>query len=61
MKKIENESLVKLSGFNNLTKCLSFNLYDFCAARNNHERDAYVKYISDKFSAAKVSGILEGV
>jgi S-adenosylmethionine decarboxylase len=61
LKRIENESTVKLSGFNNLTKCLSFNLYDFCAARNDHERDSYVKYISEKFSADKISKILKGV
>lgn len=52
---------VKLEGFNNLTKALSFNLYDFCVARNAREREAYVNYIHDRFSAAKVTGVLKGI
>jgi len=61
MKRIENETNVKLQGFNNLTKCLSFNLYDFCAARNESERESYIKYISEKFSAKKISDVLRGI
>ena len=52
---------VKLVGFNNLTKALSFNLYDFCIARNDYEREAYVKYIHEKFSAKKITGVLKGI
>ncbi|RZA16123.1 MAG: adenosylmethionine decarboxylase [Proteobacteria bacterium] len=55
------EGPIKLEGFNNLTKALSFNLYDFCVARNEAERESYVKYIYDKFSAKKVTGILTGI
>ena len=52
---------IKLSGFNNLTKSLSFNLYDFCVARNEYEREAYVKYIEQRFSAPKITEILKGI
>lgn len=54
-------SKIQLAGFNNLTKALSFNLYDFCAARNESERESYIRYISDRFHAKKVSDILMGV
>ena len=52
---------VELAGFNNLTKALSFNLYDFCAARNESERLSYIKYISERFSAKKVTEVLTGI
>lgn len=52
---------ISLTGFNNLTKCLSFNLYDFCIARNQEERDAYQKYIAERFSAKKVTKLLTGI
>ena len=47
-------STVELAGFNNLTKALSFNLYDFCAARNESERLSYIQYISERYSAKKI-------
>ena len=52
---------VKLSGFNNLTKALSFNLYDFCIARNDDERESYKKYIQETYNAAKVTEVLKGI
>ena len=52
---------VKLSGFNNLTKALSFNLYDFCIARNEKERESYKKYIQETYNAAKVTEVLKGI
>jgi S-adenosylmethionine decarboxylase len=55
------EGPVKLEGFNNLTKALSFNLYDFCVARNEAERESYVKYIHEKYSAKNVTKILTGI
>ncbi len=55
------EGPIKLEGFNNLTKALSFNLYDFCVARNDAERESYVKYIHEKFSAKRVTEILTGI
>ena len=52
---------IKLDGFNNLTKALSFNLYDFCVARNEEEQDAYVKFIYEKYNAERVTDILKGI
>jgi len=52
---------IKLAGFNNLTKVLSFNLYDFCAASTDRERDAYVKYIAERYDARRITKILEGI
>jgi S-adenosylmethionine decarboxylase len=51
----------KLVGFNNLTKALSFNLYDFCVARNDAERRSYVQYIAEKYNAQRVTNILKGI
>jgi len=48
---------IKLSGFNNLTKVLSFNLYDFCIAFSDEERGQYVNYIHDRYSAKKITEI----
>lgn len=52
---------IKLDGFNNLTKALSFNLYDFCIARDESEREAYRKYIQERFTADKVTKVLKGI
>lgn len=60
-KQTPRDDKLKLVGFNNLTKSLSFNLYDFCAARSASERNAYVKYIEDRFTAKKIRKILEGI
>jgi len=59
--KIAPDQRVKLSGFNNLTKILSFNLYDFCIALNEEQRAEYVKYIHDKYSAKKIEKIAERI
>ncbi|MCE3013924.1 MAG: adenosylmethionine decarboxylase [Proteobacteria bacterium] len=48
---------VQLSGFNNLTKILSFNLYDFNIAMNDQQRQEYIEYIHNKYSAAKIRDI----
>lgn len=61
MKRVAPKEKVKLQGFNNLTKQLSFNLYDFCIARNESERQSYIKYVSDRFSAKKVTEVLTGI
>ncbi|MCU0825505.1 MAG: adenosylmethionine decarboxylase [Leptospira sp.] len=48
---------IKLSGFNNLTKVLSFNLYDFCISLSDEEKSQYVSYIHDKYNASKITEI----
>lgn len=52
---------VKLSGFNNLTKILSFNFYDFCIAVNEEQRQEYVKFINTKYSAEKIRDIARNI
>lgn len=61
MKRVTYDPNIKLSGFNNLTKSLSFNLYDFCAARNESERESYIRYIGNRFSAKQVTEIMNGI
>lgn len=61
MHRVFDDGPVKLQGFNNLTKALSFNLYDFCIARNEKERESYVKYIQERFNAKKVTEVLTGI
>lgn len=61
MKRVEPIESIKLAGFNNLTKALSFNLYDFCAARNEQEREAYVKFIAERFNAKRITTVLSGI
>lgn len=48
----------ELMGFNNLTKALSFNLYDFAVALNDEERHSYVRYIDERYSARQIEAIL---
>ena len=61
MQRVESIGDIKLAGFNNLTKALSFNLYDFCVARNEDERASYVKYIANRYSAENITKILRGI
>ena len=43
---------LRLQGFNNLTKALSFNIYDVCYASSEDERRRYIEYIDDGVKAA---------
>lgn len=52
---------LKLYGFNNLTKTLSFNMYDICYAKTPEHRDAYIKYIDEEYNAARLTHILTEV
>ncbi len=52
---------LKLDGFNNLTKSLSFNLYDVCYARSATERRDYLAYIDEEYNAARLTQILTEV
>ncbi len=61
MIKVSSNDQLRLVGFNNLTKALSFNLYDFCTARTYAERESYIEYINDKYNAAKITHVLKGV
>ncbi|MGP3561306.1 adenosylmethionine decarboxylase [Geobacillus sp. BK01] len=52
---------VKLHGFNNLTKSLSFNMYDICYTKAPEEREAYISYIDDVYNAERLTSILKHV
>jgi S-adenosylmethionine decarboxylase len=52
---------IKLSGFNNLTKILSFNLYDFNIAMNDEQKQEYINYIHNKYSAEKIRDIARNI
>ncbi|MEJ2388049.1 MAG: adenosylmethionine decarboxylase, partial [Chromatiaceae bacterium] len=48
-------------GFNNLTKALSFNIYDICYAETPQQREAYIQYIDEAYNAVRLTGILTKV
>ncbi|HZG14786.1 MAG TPA: adenosylmethionine decarboxylase [Candidatus Bathyarchaeia archaeon] len=55
------EQRVTLHGFNNLTKSLSFNMYDICYTKTKEEREAYLEYIDEQYNADRLTSILKGV
>lgn len=52
---------LKLFGFNNLTKTLSFNLYDICYATNPEHSKEYIAYIDEEYNARRLANILQDV
>jgi len=52
---------LKLYGFNNLTKTLSFNLYDICYAQTEEDRKGYIEYIDEEYNADRLTKILTDV
>lgn len=52
---------IQLHGFNNLTKTLSFNIYDICYAKSIEDRNAYIEYIDEQYNAERLTAILEHV
>lgn len=52
---------LKLHGFNNLTKTLSFNIYDICYARTRKQRREYIEYIDEAYNADRLTDILSDV
>ncbi|MEZ3454003.1 MAG: adenosylmethionine decarboxylase [Oscillospiraceae bacterium] len=51
-------SKLKLYGFNNLTKTLSFNIYDICYAKSEREQRDYIKYIDEQYNSDRLTKIL---
>ena len=49
---------LKLYGFNNLTKALSFNIYDVCYAKTAREQKDYIAYIDEKYNSDRLTKIL---
>lgn len=52
---------LKLAGFNNLTKSLSFNIYDISYTPSAHSQKQYVEYIDEIYNSDRLSSILEEV
>ena len=52
---------LKLHGFNNLSKTLSFNIYDICYARTPRQMREYIEYIDEEYNADRLTNILSDV
>jgi S-adenosylmethionine decarboxylase len=52
---------LKLHGFNNLTKTLSFNIYDICYTQTPEERQMYIEYIDEQYNSERLTKILQDV
>lgn len=52
---------LKLHGFNNLTKTLSFNIYDICYTQTDEQQHQYIEYIDEEYNAERLTNILTDV
>ena len=52
---------LKLHGFNNLTKTLSFNIYDINHAATPEQEREYIRYIDEAYNAERLTDILRHV
>ena len=52
------ENKLKLYGFNNLTKTLSFNIYDVCYAKGERDQKDYIAYIDEQYNSERLTSIL---
>ncbi|WP_370239357.1 adenosylmethionine decarboxylase [Neptunomonas phycophila] len=52
---------IKLQGFNNLTKSLSFCIYDVCYANTPKQKEEYIEYIDERYNADRLTEILSEV
>lgn len=58
---VNSGNKLKLHGFNNLTKALSFNIYDIAYAATPAQRRAYIEYIDEIYNAERLTQILHDV
>lgn len=58
---VRREKKLKLHGFNNLTKTLSFNIYDINYADTPAQQAAYLDYIDEEYNAERLTAILTEV
>ncbi len=49
---------LKLYGFNNLTKSLSFNIYDVCYAKSHAAQQEYISYIDEQYNSERLTNIM---
>lgn len=52
------ENKLILYGFNNLTKALSFNIYDVCYAKSPREQKDYIAYVDEQYNSDRLTNIL---
>ena len=52
------EKKLTLYGFNNLTKTLSFNIFDVCYAKSEREKQDYIRYIDEQYNSERLTNIL---
>lgn len=52
------ENKLTLYGFNNLTKTLSFSIYDVCYAKSEREQKDYIAYIDEQYNSERLTAIL---
>ena len=52
---------LRLQGFNNLTKTLSFNIYDICYTATPQQQERYLAYIDEAYNAERLTEILSNV
>ena len=52
------ENKLRLYGFNNLTKTLSFNIYDVCYAKTKKDKEEYIAYIDEQYNSERLTKIL---
>ena len=58
---LRHDKKLKLHGFNNLTKTLSFNIYDINFAETPAQQNDYIEYIDEEYNAERLTGILTEV
>lgn len=52
---------IELKGFNNLTKSLSFNIYDVCYARSTQSQMEYLEYIDEEYNSKRLESIVDEI
>lgn len=52
---------IRLEGFNNLTKSLSFNIYDICYTKSRESQIEYLEYIDKEYDSERLRSIIERV
>lgn len=58
---IRSDKGLKLHGFNNLSKTLSFSIYDICYAKTRKHVDEYIAYVDEVYNADRLTQILTDV
>jgi len=58
---LQEQEALRLHGFNNLTKNLSFNIYDICYTETESDQAEYIQYIDELYNAERLTKILTEV